>query len=476
MIEANESRPANADPAIAAMTCGQGDAVWVGIERALDNGQGFVFVTDAEGVLTGFASLTAMRASLMQGGHLGQLTLSDVAEPWGTSSVTLGAAPVLDDKGRLVGIDHSGPQPFLPVSEPDLTHREMRFAFDAFLSTWISSTGDYIRRFEQDFADKVGMAHGVATSNGTVSLHLALATLGIGEGDEVIVPDLTFAASINTVMHVGARPVIVDVDPDSWCMTAESIARAITPRTRAIMPVHVFGRPSEMTEIVELARSHGLYVIEDAAEAHGAQYDGKQVGSFSDISSFSFFANKIITTGEGGICLTNDADLAGRMRMLRDHGMRPERRYWHEEPGFNFRMTNMQAAIGCAQIERMDELLAMRANVHAMYEKAMAGIPGVAFPPAMSQRAQPVTWFSCAQVPADKRDALIAACRDANIDLRPFFNGLSAMPAYRRFARHCPNSNGLSKTGVNLPTSRRVDQGTVDRIAQIFENVLGPKT
>ncbi|WP_373003079.1 DegT/DnrJ/EryC1/StrS family aminotransferase [Hyphomonas sp.] len=473
MIEANELKTTTTDPAVAAMTCVETDALFAGLERALDNGRGFVFVTDAGGRLKGFASLAAMRQAFLKGGHLTSQTLGDVAEPWGSSSVLLGVEPVLNGEGRLIGIDEDVPQPFLPVSEPDLTHREMRYAFDAFLSTWISSTGDYIRRFEQDFADKVGMAHGVATSNGTVSLHLAMATLGIGEGDEVIVPDLTFAASINTVMHVGARPVLVDVDRDTWCMSAEAVERAITPRTRAIMPVHVFGRPAEMTEIAELAKARGLYIIEDCAEAHGAKYDGQPIGSFSDISSFSFFANKIITTGEGGICLTNDADIAARMRMLRDHGMRPERRYWHEEPGFNFRMTNMQAAIGCAQVERMDELLAMRADVNARYVKALSGIPGVSFPPAMDQRVEPVTWFSCAQVPEDKRAELIAACKAVNIDLRPFFHGLSSMPAYRKFARKCPNSAWLSRTGVNLPTSRRVDDAMVARIAGVFESVLG---
>jgi len=475
MIEAKEMKQAAADPSVAAMVCGAADPLWTGLERALDNGKGFVFVTDANGALKGYADLAAMRAAFMKGGHLNGVTLGDVASPWGTAKEPLGVAPILDANDQILGLDESGPQPFLPVSEPDLTHREMRYAFDAFLSTWISSTGDYIRRFEQEFAEKVGMAHGVATSNGTVSLHLAMATLGIGEGDEVIVPDLTFAASINTVMHVGARPVIVDVDPQTWCLSAEAVERAITPRTRAIMPVHVFGRPAEMTEIAELAKARGLYIIEDCAEAHGAKYDGQPIGSFSDISSFSFFANKIITTGEGGICLTNDADIAMRMRMLRDHGMRPERRYWHEEPGFNFRMTNMQAAIGCAQIERMDELLAMRADVHQRYVKAFAGIKGVEFPPEMSQRAQPVTWFSCAQVPADKRAELIAACKAENIDLRPFFHGLSSMPAYRGFARKCPNSTWLSRTGVNLPTSRRVDDAMVARIAAVFESVLGRK-
>jgi perosamine synthetase len=358
------------------------------------------------------------------------------------------------------------------VSEPDLTHHELRNVLDAFLSTWISSTGDYIRTFEREFAARVGMEHGIATANGTVSLQLALAALGIGEGDEVIVPDLTFAASANTVIHLGARPVLVDVDPQTWCVSAELIEKAITPRTRAIMPVHVFGRPAPMTEIRELAKARGLFVIEDAAEAHGARYDGKPVGSFSDVSSFSFFANKIVTTGEGGICLTNDADLAARMRMLRDHGMRPDRRYWHEEPGFNFRMTNLQASIGCAQIERMDELLAMRAGVHAVYERLLAGVPGVEFPAPMSPRAEPVTWFSCALTPAGKRPQLIAACKEVGIDLRPFFNGLSMMPAYRRYARVCPNSSMLSKSGVNLPTSRRVTEENAERLAAAFRKVL----
>jgi perosamine synthetase len=453
--------------------CSESESLWVAIERSLDNSFGFVFVTDAEGILRGYATLTHMRQAIRKGAHLHSIKVGDVAEAWGTAKEPLGVEPVLDARGQITGIDRSGRQPFLAVSEPDLTHLELRNVLDAFLSTWISSTGDYIRTFEREFAARIGMEHGVATSNGTVSLHLALAALGIGEGDEVIVPDLTFAASANTVIHVGARPVLVDVDPNTWCVSVEAIEKAITPRTRAIMPVHVFGRPAPMTEIRELARARGIFLIEDAAEAHGAKYDGKPVGSFSDVSSFSFYANKIITTGEGGICLTNDADLAARMRMLRDHGMRPERRYWHDEPGFNFRMTNLQASIGVAQLGRMDELLAMRAGVHANYERLLADVPGVEFPAKMSSRAQPVTWFSCALTPADKRGQLIAGCKEANIDLRPFFHGLSVMPAYRRYARVCPNSTMLSKSGVNLPTSRRVHQASAERLAGVFRKVLG---
>ncbi|MBC8049847.1 MAG: DegT/DnrJ/EryC1/StrS family aminotransferase [Chitinophagales bacterium] len=457
---------------VQSFTCKASDGLWTGVERALDNGFGVVFVTDDSGSLVGQASLTEMRAAIRKGAHLGFTTLGEVSIPVNYDDHASPVLPVLNSFNHITSVSIRPEATFLPVAEPDLSHTEMRNAIDAILSTWISSTGDYIRRFEDAFAKKVDMAHGVATSNGTVSLQLALAALGIGEGDEVIVPDLTFPASANTVIHAGARPVLVDIDPETWCVSVETIAKSITSRTRAIMPVHVFGRPAPMTEIQALAKAHGLFVIEDCAEAHGARYDGKPVGSFSDIASFSFFANKIITTGEGGICVTNNPDIAARMRILRDHGMRPDRRYWHEEAGFNFRMTNIQAAIGCAQIERMDAFLATRQLVHTRYEMAFADVPGVTFPPAMPARHEPVVWFSCALTPADKRPALIQACRQSNIDLRPFFHGLSSMPAYKRFAKVCPVSSSLSKSGVNFPTSRKVDTRITTKMADIFRGVL----
>jgi len=452
--------------------CRATDSLWTAIERALDNGFGLVFVTGGDGEALGRLTLGDLRRALRDGAHLGNASLGGIVRPGSLDDADSPVAPALDAGGRIVGIERKPGAAFLPVAEPDLSHAELRNLMDAFLSTWISSTGDYITRFETSFAARTGMSHGVATSNGTVSLHLALAALGIGPGDEVIVPDLTFAASANVVIHLGATPVLVDVDPLTWCVSPEAIERTITPRTRAVMPVHVFGRPAPMTEIRELALRHGLFVVEDCAEAHGASYDGQPVGSFSDVASFSFFANKIVTTGEGGICVTNDADLARRMRMLRDHGMRPERRYWHEEAGYNFRMTNLQASIGCAQLDRMDAFLDMRRKVHEGYEAALGHLPGIAFPPPMPPRHEPVTWFSCALVPAQARPGLIEACRQANIDLRPFFHGLSSMPAYRRYARKCPESARLSACGINLPTSRKVDAQTTARIAEIFAGAL----
>ena len=462
-------------PDVAGYLCRDNDGIWVGIEKCIDNGQHCVFVTDASGKLLGRADMADLRRAIAGGAHLSAARMGDFAQSVSDCDLSSVVTPVFDADGKMIAVDVHAERSFLPVAEPDLTHRELRNLMDAFLSNWISSTGDYIRSLEQRFADKAGVSYGVATSNGTVSLQLALAALGIGAGDEVIVPDFTFAASANAVIHAGARPVLVDVDPETWCLSPEIIEAAITPRTRAVMPVHVFGRAAPMTEIAAVARSRGIYVIEDCAEAHGARYDGKPIGSFSDVASYSFFANKIITTGEGGMCVTNDADLAARMRMLRDHGMRPERRYWHDEAGFNFRMTNMQAAIGCAQLDRMDELLAMRRSVSEIYEHAFKNIEGVWLPTDRGSRYEDVVWFCCARVNAERRATLIDACKIANIDLRPFFNGLSSMPAYRPFARPCPNSTALGREGVNLPTSRRVTPKVAARIAAIFQDVLARK-
>lgn len=460
-------------PLLARFVCKPDESLWSGIEKALDNGYAIVFVVDQEGRLIGQVTLKEMRAEIKRGAHLEAVRLGDIVTASGkVDSASAPVVPVLGETGRLIDITVRPEAHFLPVAEPNLSRAEFRNVLDAFLSTWISSTGEYVGAFEKAFAKRTGAAHGVATSNGTVSLHLALAALGIGPGDEVIVPDLTFAASANTVIHVGATPVLVDVDPETWCISPEAIERAITPRTRAVMPVHLFGRPAPMTEIRDVAKAHGLYIIEDCAEAHGACYDGKPVGSFSDVASFSFYANKIITTGEGGMCVTNDAEIAARMRVLRDHGMCPDRRYWHEDVGFNFRMTNVQAAIGCAQLERMDGFLSERRRAHAVYEVALAELPGIAFPPAMSNRSTPVVWFSCVLVPPAKRAALIESCRAINIDIRPFFHGLSAMPAYRPYARECPVSNALSSSGINLPTSAKVDRRLASRIAKAFREAL----
>jgi perosamine synthetase len=360
----------------------------------------------------------------------------------------------------------------IQVSRPDLSHHEFRSVLEAFISSWISSKGPYVEKFERDFGDFVGVKHGVAVTNGTVALHLALIALGVGPGDEVIVPDLTFAATINAVLYCGATPVIVDVDRDSWCLTHDIVAAACTAQTKAIIPVHLYGRPAEIGPIMAFARSRGIAVVEDCAEAHGARYDGKRVGQFGDISCFSFYANKIVTTGEGGMCVTNSPKLALELRTMRDHGMSPGRSYWHERVGYNYRLTNLQAAIGHAQLWRIDRVLDRNKRIQAMYRQALQDIPGVHFAKPQPRHCEPVVWLASVLVPPAYRDEIISAGRGAGIEMRPFFHRLSALPPYAQYARPCPASAALSASGINLPTSRDVDEQVVRRVVDIFRTTL----
>jgi len=249
---------------------------------------------------------------------------------------------------------------FIPIAEPSITQKEISYVTDAVKSGWVSSLGYYIFEFEKKFAEFIGTKYALTTSNGTTALHLTLASLGIKEGDEVIIPDLTFVATANAVAYTGAKPIIVDVEEDIWCIDPDSIRKSITPKTKAIIPVHLYGHSADMDEIIKISNEYGLHVIEDAAEAHGAEYKGKKVGSLGKCGVFSFYGNKIITTGEGGMITTDDEKLYERAKFLRDHAMNKEKRYWHSEIGFNYRITNLQAALGLAQLERIEEFLDKR--------------------------------------------------------------------------------------------------------------------
>src|SRR6201986_5199804 len=260
---------------------------------------------------------------------------------------------------------------YLPISQPQIGPREKELVLDALDSGWVSWIGKYIDEFEARFARYCGTEYSLAVSNGTTGLHLALAALGVGPGDEVIVPDLTFVASANAVAYTGATPVLADIDPDTLCLDPASVRALISPRTKAIMPVHLYGHPADMDALTEIAGAHGIALIEDAAEAHGAEYKGRRVGGLAKCGVFSFYGNKIITTGEGGMLTTNDADFYTLARRLRDHAMSPQRRYFHEERGFNYRITNLQAALGVAQLERITDFLARRAESMDWYNAAI---------------------------------------------------------------------------------------------------------
>jgi perosamine synthetase len=366
---------------------------------------------------------------------------------------------------------------FIPVAEPVLAGREKEYVWDCIETGWISGSGKYVDALEEQFAAFCGARHAVAVANGTVAIHVALLALGVGPGDEVIVPDLTYIASVNAVAYCGAKPVLADVDPVTWALDPRDVERKITPATKAIMPVHLYGHPADLDPLVALARGHGLAVLEDAAEAHGAEYKGRRVGGLTEAATFSFYGNKIITTGEGGMVTTNDDEVARRVRLLKGQGMDPQRRYWFPVVGYNYRLTNLQAAIGLAQFERIDWLIERRREVARWYDEALAGLPLVGQPPA--DWARNVYWLYSVCVPdgAD-RDALMAGLAEDGIETRPFFYPIHQLPPYA----HCgtdadfPVTTRLGATGINLPSSAKLTRADIDFIADAVRRRLPEAT
>lgn len=339
----------------------------------------------------------------------------------------------------------------IPAYEPLLGKEEMENLVLAIKSGWISSRGAFITEFEEKFADYCGRSYGVSTSSGTAALHLALKALGIKQGNEIIMPALTFISTANAATYCGAKPVFVDSHPDYWCIDPEKIEIEISPKTRAILPVHLYGHPCDMDPIIDLAEDHGLYIIEDAAEAHGAEYKGKKIGSFGDISCFSFYGNKILTTGEGGMCLTDDKELYEKMRILRDHGMNPNKRYWHDVVGFNYRMTNLQAAVGVAQLNRLDEIIRKKRQIAFWYEQSLAG-DTIGLHPEMPW-AKCVYWmYSILVDDRVDRDELMEKLKESGVDTRPFFYPMTLMPPYKQDKRYLV-AEQLSAQCINLPSS-----------------------
>jgi len=344
----------------------------------------------------------------------------------------------------------------IPISKPALKGNERNYVVDAIDSGWISSIGAYVDRFERSFADYLGVRHAVATHNGTIALHLALAASGITEGDEVIVPDLTFIATANAVKYCHALPVLTDVEPDDWNLSPSAIEIAITPKTKAIIPVHLYGNPARMDEIIRIAEDHHLLIIEDCAESLGAEYNGRKTGTFGDISCFSFFGNKVITTGEGGMCVTNNDELAEKMRILRDHGMNRSKKYWYDHLGFNYRMTNVQAAIGLAQLEQLDSLLEIRDQIYQAYVDALKEQHG--FIMQETHRQRNINWIFTLRMKGfdeSRRDQVRELLKAKDIDTRPVFYPIHRMPFYEPAQYHpsgCPNSDLISAEGISLPT------------------------
>ena len=363
-----------------------------------------------------------------------------------------------------------------PVSEPDLSSLELEYVEDAIRSTWISSSGKFLDRFEAEFSELTSSSHALAVSNGTVALHLILLGLGIEEGDEVIVPSFTYIASVNAVRYVGATPVFIDVDDSTWGIDAGGVLAAITSRTKAVIGVHVYGQPFDLGPVEKLCREKGIHLIEDAAEAPFSTYYGRPIGSFGIASSFSFYGNKVITSGEGGVVVTSDSDLASKMRIIRSQGMDPKKRYFFPVIGHNFRLTNVAAAILCAQIQRLPEILERRNEVCSTYDNELSEFFGVELQPKASWSTW-TPWLASILISngGSKREALASNLAGHGIETRPFFIPIHLMPPYKSFAIDAPPmpvTDSLSTRGINLPTSSKMTSNDAKEISSVIKSFL----
>lgn len=365
----------------------------------------------------------------------------------------------------------------IPVAEPALVGREHEYVADCLATSWISSTGRYVGAFEEAFAEFCGVEHALGCANGTVALHLALLAEGVAPGDEVIVPSLTYVATANCVRYCGATPVFVDSERNSWNLDPSLMEELITERTKGIVAVHLYGHPADMDPILELAQRRGLFVIEDAAEAHGAQYRERIVGSLGTTAIFSFYGNKIVTTGEGGMVVTNDSEKAERIRMLKGQGQDPKRRYWFPIVGYNYRLTNVAAAIGLAQMERIDWHVERRRENAAWYRDELSDLDWLELSPELSW-ARNAYWMTCALVARDgpvSRDELMAELDARGVETRPFFYPLHRLPPYREsgVGRTFPVAEDLAARGFNLPSSALLTRDDVAHVAQAIKATVG---
>lgn len=358
----------------------------------------------------------------------------------------------------------------LPVAAPDLNGNEEKYVVDAVRSSWISSGGPYLSRFEDEFAELCDTRHAIAVSNGTVALHLALLALDVGPGDEVIAPSLTYIASVNAIKYVGATPVFVDVDPVTWCISVEAVADAITTRTRAVVAVHLYGQPADMDGLRTLCAPRGIRIVEDAAEAPMAAYHGRPTGGLGDIGTFSFYGNKLFTSGEGGAITLNDHSMASRVRLLRGQGMDLNRRYWFSVIGYNYRLTNVAAALLCAQLERRLDFMKRRNEIYARYTERLSDIAGITLQADVCGTTRS-PWLYSVLVDEESfgisRDELMARLAAIGIETRPFFPPIHRLPPYLGSLMAGVNlevTERLAAQGLNLPTFVRLGLDNVDLI------------
>lgn len=399
-----------------------------------------------------------------------------ISEIWTLFHHNIKCVPLVDNDMNVVDFSTSSRVRKFPILQPDIGDEEINNLLECANTGWISSQGRFIKEFEVDFSGYLNGGHAVAVSSGTAALQLGMLALDIGANDEVIVPNFTFGASINAIIHVGAIPVLVDVDPETWTLSLKAIEAAINKNTKAIMPVHLYGQSAHIDEINKIAKNNNLHIVEDCAEALGGTYKKRLIGRDGDATCFSFFANKLITTGEGGMVVFKDKKTADKAKIMRDHGMSPQKKYWHEFAGVNFRMTNMQASIGVAQLKKINHFLLKRKNVFQRYDKHFKSNSQLLLLPknSWSENSYWLYTLVVSEFTEKKRDKLLKALSDRGIDARPGFYPLHKMPPYQKYSNGSdyPISSFLGTSTINLPSSPGLTYDEIDHIAQIVINEL----
>ena len=368
---------------------------------------------------------------------------------------------------------------FIPVNKPLLDGNEKRYLNECIDTGWISSEGPFVERFEREFSSRVARKYGVAIANGSAALDAAVAALGIGVGDEVILPTFTIISCAAAILRAGATPVLVDCDPRTWNMVPSEVESRITSRTRAIMTVHIYGLPIDMAPLQALARKHGIAIIEDAAEMHGQTYRNDPCGSFGDVATFSFYANKHVTTGEGGMIVTDDAEIAERCRSLRNLCFRSDRRFVHDALGWNFRMSNLQAAVGLAQLERLDEFVTRKRAMGALYNRLLGDVAGIQLPVASTEWAHNIYWVygvvldDAVDIQADE---IMGRLASKGVGSRAFFWPMHEQPVFRKMGlflgEKYPVAERISRRGLYLPSGLGLSNAEIERSAQALREIL----
>ena len=471
------------------LTIQSNDVLRKALENLNKSGLSILFVVDENNMLVGILTDGTIRRSLLSNFNLDSIVMDVmktefISFPVNTdNAVILGAIndsvkviPLVDEQNRLVDYASINKIRRISIAAPLLAGNELAYVTDCIKTNWISSQGKYVKLFEDLFSQYHNNYPALAVSNGTVALHLALVALGIGRSDEVLVPDLTFAATANSVIYTGAIPVLVDVDPVSWNLDVDKIEKLITPKTRAIMPVHLYGNPCKMDKIMDLAKRYDLFVIEDCAEALGSYFNGHPVGTFGDAATFSFYGNKTITTGEGGMIVFKDKTVAERAAMLRDHGMKKSKRYWHEEVGYNYRLTNLQAAIGVAQFERLEDLVLAKRRIAKVYNEALEQFEYFQRPVEHAGTVHSHWLYTCLVKPEApfNRDELMQFLGKKGIETRPVFYPMHIMPPYASFgkAEDLKNSLEISDCGISFPSSVNLSEMALVYITKMLRDFL----